>query len=245
MPWWRKHKGSASKQELHDADWGALISRLGGATYEFGPIDVKRLDEAWSRVARRLRGTKQGFVAIRAHASTYRVEFEAGLSDQEVDRTEGTFGFRFPPDLRALLQTALPRGPAFPNWRSGDETQLREWLDQPREGILFDIEHNNFWLPEWGARPERLADALEAAGNLVRCAPKLIPIYSHRMIPDEPHLPGNPVFSVHQTDIIVYGRDLYQYLHNEFLPQQGKAHEHEIRRIRFWDVDRFQAVRWQ
>jgi hypothetical protein len=208
-------------------------------------IDVKRLDEGWSRVARRLRGAKQGFVAICAHAATYHVEFEAGLSDQEVVRAEGTFGFRFPPDLRAVLQTALPRGPDFPNWRSGEETQLREWLDQPREGILFDIEYNNFWLPEWGERPEALADALEAASNLVRSAPKLIPIYSHRMMPDEPHLPGNPVFSVHQTDIIVYGRDLCEYLHNEFLPRQNRPHEREIRHIRFWDVDRFQAVRWQ
>ena len=246
MAWWRrKHKASASIPRLRDEDWSAVISRLRGATYQSGVIDVKRLDEAWSRVARRLRGVGPRFVAIPAQASTYHVEFEAGLSDQEVARAEVTFGFRFPPDLRGLLQTALPRGPEFPDWRSGDETQLREWLDQPREGILFDIEHNNFWLPEWGERPEALTDALEAASNLVRSAPKLIPIYSHRMIPDEPHLPGNPVFSVHQTDIIVYGQDLYQYLHNEFVPQQDTAHPSEVRRIRFWDVDRFQAVRWQ
>ena len=244
MAWWRKHKAPASNPKPHDEEWSALIGRLRGAEYQSGPIDVKRLDEAWSRVVRRLRGIKQGFVAIPAQASTCHVEFEAGLTDEEVVRAEGTFGFRFPPDLRAFLQSALPRGPDFPNWRSGNEAQLREWLDQPREGILFDIEHG-FWLPEWGERPAALADALEAGSNLVRSAPKLIPIYSHRMIPDEPHLPGNPVFSVHQSDIIVYGRDLNHYLHNEFLPQQTGAHEREIRHIRFWDVDRFQAVRWQ
>lgn len=36
------------------------------------------------------------------------VHFEPGLTDQEVEQTETTFGFRFPPDLRAFLQTALP-----------------------------------------------------------------------------------------------------------------------------------------
>jgi hypothetical protein len=45
------------------------------------------------------------------------------------------------------------------------------------------------------------------------------------MMPAEPHLPGNPVFSVHQTDIIVYGLDLYEYLHNEFGLQREKTHE--------------------
>jgi hypothetical protein len=36
------------------------------------------------------------------------------------------------------------------------------------------------------------------------------------MIPDDPHLEGNPVFSVHQADIIYYGHDLEDYLRHEF-----------------------------
>jgi hypothetical protein len=40
---------------------------------------------------------------------------------------------------------------------------------------------------------------------------KLIPIFVHRMMPDDPHLAGNPVFSVHQTDIIHYGFALADY----------------------------------
>src|SRR5688572_26160989 len=82
------------------------------------------------------------------------VMFEPGLTDAEIERVEATFGFRFPPDLRAFLQTALPRGEEFPDWRSGDETSLRAWLDAPAEGICFDVEHNDFWLPEWGSRPD-------------------------------------------------------------------------------------------
>lgn len=224
---------------LHE-DWSGLVRRLSGATYQHGEVTWPDEDELRA-LARRLPPGQS--IGIPGKAPTFRIEFEAGLSDAEVIRAESTFGFRFPPDLRAFLQTALPQGPAFPDWRSGDPTQLREWLDEPRQGILFDIQHSGFWLPEWGPRPASVDDACETATKLIQAAPKLIPIYKHRMMPDEPHLPGNPVFSVHQTDIIVYGLDLYRYLHAEFGPPIGGTSEEHPRAIRFWDIDRFQT-RW-
>jgi hypothetical protein len=172
------------------------------------------------------------------------VEFDAGLSDSEVIAIEGRFGFRFPPDLREFLQTALPRGPRFPDWRSGAEDELRDWLDLPRQGVMFDLEHNGFWLEEWGPRPDSLTDALRIAGELIAAAPHLIPVYMHRMMPDEPHLAGNPVFSVHQTDIICYGADLADYLCREFGLPGCQPSQGQTRPIRFWDIDRFQEVRW-
>jgi hypothetical protein len=70
----------------------------------------------------------------------------------------------------------------------------------------------------------------------------------HRMMPAEPHLSGNPVFSVHQTDIIVYGKDLRDYLTHEFLMTEDDQEEWTIPRgtrpIAFWDTDRFPSVRW-
>lgn len=176
------------------------------------------------------------------------VAFEAGLTDAEVAAVELRFGFQFPPDLRAFLQTALPSGRKFPDWRSGDEVVLRNWLDSPGRGIVFDIEHNQFWLPEWGPRPKTLERAKQRAEELVAAAPRLIPIYSHRMIPASPSLNGNPVFSVHQTDIIVYGLDLEDYLVHEFLLSEEEIENWRIPRgsrpIAFWDTDRFQATRW-
>jgi hypothetical protein len=176
--------------------------------------------------------------------TTRHIEFDAGLSDAEADAVEGRFGFRFPPDLREFLQTALPRGPGFPDWRSGDESALRALLDLPRRGILFDVEHNDFWLPEWGPRPDTLAASLEAVSDLVTNAPRLVPVFGHRMMPDEPCLAGNPVFSVHQTDIIHYGFDLADYLRHEFALPGREPWPDSVRPIRFWDVDRFQTVRW-
>jgi len=53
------------------------------------------------------------------------VAFDAGLTDAEVAAAESRFAIRFPPDLCAFLQTALPRGRRLPDWRAGDEAELR------------------------------------------------------------------------------------------------------------------------
>ena len=199
--------------------------------------------DSWHELVDQLRGAQYQFGLITPASPVHRIEFDAGLTDDEVAATEHRFAFRFPPDLREFLQTALPRGPEFPDWRSGDEAALREWLDQPRHGVLFDVEHG-FWLEEWGQRPELLEEALRVAGDLVAAAPHLIPVYGHRMMPDDPHLAGNPVFSVHQTDIIHYGFDLRDYFRCEFGLPDREPWPERVRPIRFWNLDRFQEVRW-
>lgn len=199
----------------------------------------------WQQLVDQLRGTTYQFGVIAPGSAVHRIEFGDGLTDAEIVAVESQFGFRFLPDLREFLQTALPRGPQFPDWRSADEAVLRDWLDLPRQGVLFDVKHNAFWLKEWGPRPGSLEEALRVASALVSSAPRLVPVYGHRMIPDEPHLPGNPVFSVHQTDIIHYGFDLADYLRHEFGLPGRQAWPDQVRPIRFWDIDRFQNVRWE
>jgi hypothetical protein len=170
------------------------------------------------------------------------LEFSEGLTDDEVEYIEKTFSFRFPPDLCAFLKTAVPFWNS-PRWRSGSESDIREWFDSPLKNVLIDVERNDFWLPEWGQRPNKLSEALEIASLKVREAPKLIPILAGRFIPDRPHESGNPVFSVHQTDIIYYGFDLEDYLRHEFnLPREEWPTQ--IRQIEFWDPDRFQKLCW-
>lgn len=113
-------------------------------------------------------------------------------------------------------------------------------MQWPFEGMCFDIEHNSFWLDEWGEKPAALQQAFEIARQNVAKAPKLIPIYSHRFMPDSPSEAGSPVFSVYQTDIIYYGHNLENYLHNEFRGVFVRTSEttdlnyDEIRRIEFW-----------
>ena len=175
------------------------------------------------------------------------IAFDAGLSDAEANRVESEFGFRFPPDLRDFLRAGLPVGAGFPNWRSESHESLRERLTAPLEGVLFDVEQNGFWLDEWGARPESLEEAQAVVRRLVAEAPVLIPVYIHRMMPDRPYAAGNPVFSVHQTDIIRYGTDLRDYLIHEFLADKDVGVwpiPDSVRRIDFWDIKRFLSVRW-
>jgi hypothetical protein len=183
-----------------------------------------------------------------ATLKTYGVEFSDPLSERETAAVEARFDFSFPADLRAFLQTALPTGKEFPNWRKRDETLLNDWLKRPRQGVLFDVTRNNFWLSEWGERPNDLAEAAAIVNTLLDEAPKLIPIYRHRMMPSEPSEVGNPVFSVHQTDIIVYGANLGDYFAHEFTFTEEQMRSwrapQNVRHIRFWDIDRFQDARW-
>lgn len=176
------------------------------------------------------------------------IEFDAGLTQREISLVEERFQFTFPGDLRTFLETALPRGKHFPDWRTCDEEHLTDWLNRPREGVLFDVAYNNFWLEEWGARPANLADANLIVNKLIDDAPTLIPIYMHRMMPSEPTDEGNPVFSVHQTDIIAYGANLADYFAHEFTFTEHQMDDwtvpNDVRKIRFWDIDRFQDIRW-
>lgn len=150
-----------------------------------------------------------------------RVKFEHGLSDEEVQQIENKFSIRFPPDLRDFLQKELPVSNDFVNWRlslksKSEASDIRKKLDWPFSGIAFDIEHNVFWMEEWGEKSTDSNENIAITKRHYETYPKMIPIRSHRYIPSKPHKSGNPVFSIYQTDIIYYGYNLAQYLAYEF-----------------------------
>lgn len=171
--------------------------------------------------------------------SSVGVVFEDGLSEQEFAAIEAAYSFRFPDDLKLFLGYALPVSKGWVNWRSREKETIDHLMEWPLHGICFDIEHDAFWLADWGQKPSTLKEAFAIAARHVALAPKLIPIYSHRFMPDFPTEAGNPIYSVYQTDIIFYGRDLEDYLRNEFKQAFGtmKMSEHMIadfRVIPFW-----------
>ncbi|MGI4894972.1 MAG: hypothetical protein ACRYF3_07665 [Janthinobacterium lividum] len=145
------------------------------------------------------------------------VPMSPGLSDAELHAIERSWSFRFAEDHRRLLQVALPVGPKWVDWRSAPRHELRERLDAPIEGVLFDVGHNEFWAASWGERPTSSHAALRRARREVSLWPTLVPLYSHRYLAAWPAGPGGPVLSVHQTDVIHYGNDLVSYLHREGL----------------------------
>ncbi len=169
---------------------------------------------------------------------TLNITLDPGLTDQEIQRIEQQYDILFPPDLRELLQQALPYGEAFPDWRnfsSPNIKRIRERLNQPLEGVLFDVEHSHFWPKRWGNKPPERAQARAAAEKHLRHVPKLIPVRGHRYLPATPHEAGNPVFSVHQTDVIPYGENLADYFELEFRHKRYEELDFaKIKPIDFW-----------
>ncbi|MFG2128720.1 hypothetical protein ACGFNV_13120 [Streptomyces sp. NPDC048751] len=163
------------------------------------------------------------------------VEVGPGMSERELDGVEERWGFRFAPEHRVLLGAGLPTGSrAWPDWRGGDPEELSERLARPVEGVLFDVEHNGFWHPEWAKRPADPRDALDVARSYLAEVPVMVPVYSHRYLPADPGRTGSPVLSMYQTDIICYGVDLADYLHHEFGGRASASQDRPCATIPFW-----------
>ncbi|WP_345287703.1 hypothetical protein [Streptomyces gulbargensis] len=154
--------------------------------------------------------------AARALQGMLRTEIAPGLTERELDAVEARFGFTFAADHRVFLSAGLPRGPGWPDWRDDDPEDLAGRLAGPVEGVLFDVEHAGFWYPAWPSRPAETSEALRVARAELESAPRLVPVYGHRYLPGTAGEHGHPVLSVHQTDIILYGNDLADYVRYEF-----------------------------
>jgi hypothetical protein len=157
-----------------------------------------------------------------------------GYSHLEIDDIQERWNLRFPPDLVDLLLIHRPLldGPSSFDWILSDPTAIQGRLDWPFDSFWFDVVHSGVWWPTWGDKPEGLNGQREQLKAAFAGAPKLIPLFSHRYIPEEPHDSGNPVFSVYQTDVICYGADLQDWLDRE----RGNSNKTwpEIKEIPFW-----------
>lgn len=155
------------------------------------------------------------------------VELAAPLSEPEINSIESRFGFRFAPAHRALLATALPVSHGWWDWRNEDAATLRSIVNWPIDGILFDVAENSFWSQSWGNLP---SDPDRVAREHLRTWPSLVPLCGHRFM-----LAANanetvvmtdgqaPVFSVYQSDVVIYGHNLLDYAACDF----GGAHDNK------------------
>lgn len=167
-----------------------------------------------------------------------KIKTEIGLTEAEIRKIEDNYGICFTPDLKELFMHVLPISKGFMNWRDfSDENvnHIKKVLAWPMEGMIFDIENNEFWLDVWGSRPTDTDEARRICMEAFVMFPKLIPIYSHRYIPEDPREEGNPIFSVYQTDIIYYGENLESYFEIEFGQKSyGSIDYSAIKPIKFW-----------
>jgi hypothetical protein len=168
-----------------------------------------------------------------------------GLSDHEIDGVERRWSLRFPQDYRLLLgrlhsvdrpmtgahlsdpedghRLVPDNPPSFYNWLTDTEA-IRGRFDWLVEGLQFDVEHNVLWRESWGPKPSTLEAQKERVRALVAAAPKLVPVFAHRYLLAEPCQAGNPVLSVYESDIIVYGYELRSYFLMEFYERLGLEH---------------------
>jgi hypothetical protein len=160
--------------------------------------------------------TDDGTAAARLLSESGRFPIRDGLTDSEIAAIENEFGFSFADDHRAFLSAGLPHGRNWPDWRDGDRAALRERLAWPVDGVLFDVAQNDFWYDGWGPRPADDEHAAAVARGMLVTAPRMIPVYSHRYLPAGRGTSGHPVLSIYQTDVIRYGADLLDFLHEEF-----------------------------
>ena len=145
---------------------------------------------------------------------------KSGLSEKDINEVEKFYDISFNIDHKEFLKIGLVIGDNFYNWVDFSPencNKIREMLNWPLEGLLFDIEHNNFWYEEIEINSNLLVEKIDSFKSWYnKNVPKLIPIYSHRYMCSEPKKSGVPVYSVYQTDIIYYGMNIVDYLIAEF-----------------------------
>lgn len=169
------------------------------------------------------------------------IEFDKGLNKGEFEELENKFSVKFPEDYKIFLDKGLPISNGFINWREGLKSneaaiEIINKLNWPLDGLLYDVQHNNYWDDKWGQKPNTFDEAKEIIKREFCKIPKLIPVYGHRYIPMEPNEIGNPIFSLYQMDVIIYGNNLVDYFANEFkfeLPNEFKRND-KPKFIRFW-----------
>ncbi|WAS95986.1 hypothetical protein [Nannocystis punicea] len=200
---------------------------------EFGETFLKWLgaatEEAWRHIEE---PTLADFERNGAGGCDFRrgTRWSGGLSDAELREIEARFDVRFPAAHRLFLQVlhatepwmycagfadddrmVADPSPGFYHWQR-DEAVIRAVFAQVIDGLVFDVEENTLWRDSWGPRPGDEEQRRARVEALVAGAPRLLPLFGHRYV-----LAEGPtvVLSVHQSDIIVYGVDLRDYLLHE------------------------------
>ncbi|MEM7336927.1 MAG: hypothetical protein AAF490_32940 [Chloroflexota bacterium] len=164
-----------------------------------------------------------------------------GMTPKEIDSAEKKWNILFPPDYRRFLELLgapdqnmqrahwtdegmiFSDAPSFFNWNQ-DDSFIEDALAWPLEELLFDVQ-NDLWFNGWGKRPSNQEDQFETVRSLVKNAPPLIPIIGHRYLLGKPTQVNNPIFSVYQSDIIIYGMNLKKFLLVEFAQLLAINHE--------------------
>lgn len=164
------------------------------------------------------------------------VEFETGLTIEEITKIEDVYKIKFPKSLKEFLMMALPISTGFCNWRNLEQDNvmfIKKIINRPTEDVD-ELAEEVYWCDDWGEEPTNEIDIALIVRERLKSAPKLIPVYGHRYIPMTPE-DNPPIISIHDIDIIYYGQNLEDYFKVEFGgKEQGKIEFENINPIPFW-----------
>jgi hypothetical protein len=126
---------------------------------------------------------------------------------------------------------ALDESPSFYNWIDGQDS-----IQAALEGIV----HGLIFAATGEAEPNKVQETEQNIRSAVAAAPKLIPIIGNRFLLAEPFQAGNPVLSIHQSDIVVYAANLRDFFLDGFVdPMTLSPHDRdEVKKARS------RAVHW-
>lgn len=143
------------------------------------------------------------------------IVFEQGLNMNEFADVEKIYGITIPNELKDFYKIAIPVSKGFYNWRdfsSQNVMRIKEMVEMPAKMLLNDI-NSIGWIDKWGEEPSDKCLRQSLIQDQIESAPKLIPVFFHRYIADTCK---SPVFSICGLDIIIYAKELNDYLLIEF-----------------------------
>ena len=154
--------------------------------------------------------------------------FAQGMTQEELNRAEEVFGFRFPKEIREFLSLAVPVGKDFFDYRDvSPENQNRfcDFQNRIVDDFRFDLENNREDMLELLAQPlGNPADFDSAVLDFLHSSVKLIPFYAHRCFFDG--MDDMPIVSFLQpVDTIFYASNFREYLEVEFLRKEHDAED--------------------
>lgn len=179
--------------------------------------------------------TNDGIHSLFGRLKRAGLPFSRGMTSDELDRAEHSFGFRFPDEIRQSLSLAVPSDPAFFSYRDTSEEnreRFRTFQTSVEQAFLFDLAENREELYERLGRKLGCDMASEnfdlEVMKYLRQSVKLIPFYAHRCFFDG--MDGMPMVSFWQSvDSIFYGGDFANYLEVEFLNGQRAFEKLDVR----------------
>lgn len=162
------------------------------------------------------------------------IKLSAGLSAQEFEKIWNVYGICFPVSLKRLFSQGVPIGNNFYNWHdfSNENIQkIKMAIIRPKLYIFNHIDELE-WLDS-RSFSNATAKREESKMQLDK-APMLIPLYGHRYLPMIDAL-DPPVISVHGFDIVYYGKNINDWIRNEFLYKNNSASfSGEMQFVPFW-----------